>query len=299
MTLSRLRSKHPPEAGFALIEILISSVIAVIAAGAVFTLMQATTRSAADQRSRSQAYGVAQEDQARMRGMRIPILKSLNETRTVTLDSTRFTVVSTGQAINDVTGDSTCDATNNSTDYIKITSTVTWPGMRATPPTVIQSIVTPPNGSLDPNRGNLIVLATNAAGTPISGVGLTGTGVGTFSGSTNSAGCAAFLDQAAGNYTMTPTNISTYVDKDGDKPGSQAVGVVGGADNTVNLLYDRPGSVPVQFKTKNYRGSTRQLKLGHVDRLQYGDDHGEGLWHPRGNALRLDHRDVAVPLHLG
>jgi type II secretory pathway pseudopilin PulG len=258
MTLSRLRSQHAPEAGFALIEILISGVIAVIAAGAVFTLFQATTRSAADQRDRSQAYAVAQEDQARMRGIRIPVLKTLRETRTVTLDGTRFTVVSTGKYINAAVGDTSCTVSNNTADYIQISSTVTWPAMGATPPTVIQSIVAPPKGSLDPTRGSLTILAVNAAGTPISGVGVTGTGAGTFSGSTNSNGCVNFPDQPAGSYTLTPSNVSSLVDRDGNTPRAQTIGVVGGANNTINLLYDRPGSIPVAFRYRVGSGSTFQ-----------------------------------------
>jgi type II secretory pathway pseudopilin PulG len=264
MTLLRLRSKPAPEAGFALIEILISGVIAVIAAGAVFTLFQATTRSAADQRDRSQAYAVAQEDQARMRGIRIPVLKTLRETRTVTLDGTRFTVVSAGKYINAAVGDTSCTVTNNTADYIQITSTVTWPAMGATPPTVIQSIVAPPRGTLDPSRGSLTILAVNAAGTPISGVGVTGTGAGTFSGSTSSAGCITFPDQPAGSYTLTPSNVSSLVDRDGNTPRAQTIGVVGGANNTINLLYDSPGEVTINFRTKTYSGSTVASKADSI-----------------------------------
>ncbi len=60
--------------GFVLIEVLISGLIAVLVAGAVMTLFAATERSAADTRHRSQAAAVAQEDQARLRTMRIPTL---------------------------------------------------------------------------------------------------------------------------------------------------------------------------------------------------------------------------------
>ena len=153
MSPSRGRTTPPEEAGFALIEILISGVVAVIATGAVFTLMQATARTAGDQRKRTQAYAVAQEDQARLRAMRLPSLNRLNETRTVTVDGTEFTVVSTGTFANDVTGLLTCGNGTSSADYVKIASKVTWANMGATPPTEIRSIVAPPSGSLKPNSG--------------------------------------------------------------------------------------------------------------------------------------------------
>jgi Tfp pilus assembly protein PilV len=57
-------SPAPSEAGFALIEVLISGLIAVVVAAAVMALFATAERSAADQRQRTQAYGVAQDDQA-------------------------------------------------------------------------------------------------------------------------------------------------------------------------------------------------------------------------------------------
>ena len=56
----------PGEDGFILIEVLVSAVILAIVAGAVLTLITAATRSAASTRNHSTAYGLAQEDQARM-----------------------------------------------------------------------------------------------------------------------------------------------------------------------------------------------------------------------------------------
>lgn len=241
--------ERPPEAGFALVEVLVSAVVAVGMATAFLGLLNSTARTSADQRHRSEAYAIAQEDQARMRAMRIPDLIRVNGSRTVTLNGTPFTVASKGTFINDTTSTASCGAGSSSADYVNISSTVTWPGMGATPPTVIQSIVAPPNGSLDPTHGTLTISAQNAAAGPLSGVGLSGSGAGTFSGSTDAAGCAMFSDQASGNYTLTPT-AAGFVDKDGNPPAAQTVSVVAGSTNTVVLQYDRPGTIPVTFKTK-------------------------------------------------
>ncbi len=187
-----------------LIEVLVSAIMIVLVAGAVLTLLIATTHSAASERTHSEAYALAQEDQARLRSMRISTLNRLQQTRSVTLNGSTFTIESTGLFVNNTTGTASCTTGASSADYVRITSTVTWPNMGARAPAVIQSIVSPSNGSLDPSHGTLTISATNAAGTPLAGVGISGTGAGTFSGSTDSNGCADFADLPSGNYTLTP-----------------------------------------------------------------------------------------------
>ena len=236
------------EAGFALIEVLISAVIIVLASGATFGLLSASAHSSAEERHRSEAFGLAQEDQARLRALPISSLNRLNQTRTVTLNGNPFTIESEGEYINNKTGTSSCGQGTSSADYIQITSTVTWPSLGSRKPAEIQSIVAPPPGSLNPENGTLTISADNAAEAPISGIGLSGTGAGTFSGTTDSEGCAVFANQAAGNYTLTPSGVATgLVEQNGNPPGPQTVSVIAGSTSTVQLLYDRPGSIPIKF----------------------------------------------------
>jgi Tfp pilus assembly protein PilV len=250
--------------GFVLIEVLVSALVIAIVAGAVLTLISATTRSAADQRTHADAYAVAQEDQARLRSMRIAALNRLQQTRTVTLDGHQFTVESTGVFVNNSTGTtSSCTSGESSADYVRITSTVRWPEIGKRRPVTIQSIVSPSNGSLDPSHGTLTITTTNGAGAALAGVGISATGVGTFSGSTDSTGCANFADLPSGNYTMT-TSAPGYVDPQGDlSPWSTTVGVVSSSTQSVGLRYDQPGTIPVNFK---YRiGSSSEFKTATAD----------------------------------
>lgn len=242
--------------GFALIEVLVSGLIAVLVAGAVMTLFGVTERSAADSRYRSQAYALAQEDQARLRTMKIPSLNKLSQVRTVAVDGTNFTVESTAKYINNNTGDDLTCATGSSTvDYVKIASKVTWPGARAAEAASITSLVAPLNGTLNPAKGTLVFLATNATNTPISGIGVSGSGAGTFSGTTSSSGCAVFLEQAAGEYTLSITGVGTgLVDQDGNTPSTKGIKVSPEVTTTVPLLFDKPGKVPIKFSTRNYKG---------------------------------------------
>jgi Tfp pilus assembly protein PilV len=248
--------------GFALIEVLISGLIAVLVAGAVMTLFAATERSAADSRHRSQASAVAQEDQARMRAMRIPSLYKYSQSRPVAVDGTTYTVESTGKYINDKTGsDLTCASGNQTVDYVQIGTRVTWPGMRSGEAVTMKGLIAPPTGSLDPTKGTLVFMATNAAGTPLAGLGVSGGGAGTFSGTTSTAGCAVFLEQTAGAYTLTVSGVgSGLVDQDGNAPAPKPIKVNPEVTTTVPLLYDQAGSVKVKFTTRNYSGNVVTAK---------------------------------------
>jgi len=139
---------------------------------------------------------------------------------------------------------------------------VTWPGSIA--PVVIQSIVSPSTGSLDPNHGTLIVTVKNAATKGISGVGLSGSGPGTFNGTTDSEGCANFTDLPAGNYTVTPTGTG-LVGRDGEPPHAETQGVVAGGSTTLALEYDTPATIPVEFQSRIGSGST--FETAKVDSL--------------------------------
>lgn len=238
------------QAGFALIEVLISAVIALLIAGAVFGLIESSARSAAEERHGSVAYAIAQEDQARLRAMQVSGLNNLNQTNTVSLNGTTFTVESQGVFVNDATGTSSCGQETSSADYVKITSTVTWPSIGSRAPATIRSIVAPPNGSLDPTHGTLTIAVQNGNGEGVPGVGMSGTGIGSFSGVTDSGGCAQFADQPAGNYTLTPSGPAGLVEKDGNSPAPSTVSVVAGATSTVALQYDQAGSATIDFQTR-------------------------------------------------
>ena len=63
----------------------------------------------------------------------------------------------------------------------------------------IVSILSPSNGSLDPNNGTLAISVTTKQQAPIVGAKVFGSAV--LRGSTDAPGCAVFADLPAGNYT--------------------------------------------------------------------------------------------------
>jgi Tfp pilus assembly protein PilV len=245
MARKRDLATPPEEAGFALIEVVISALIIVMVGGAVLALISATTRSAAQQRARTQEYSLAQEDQARLRSMRISSLKNLKEVRSVTLNGAVFQVESTGAFVNNSSGASSCAENESSPDYVRIASKVKQKSGLGTP-VALESIVSPSSGSLDPSHGSLVVSATNGKGGALSNLVLTGSGSASFSGETDSNGCAIFADLPAGTYTLTPSGFG-LIDVNGKTPSGQEVQISGNQTQRVQLQLDQPGGLRVPF----------------------------------------------------
>lgn len=237
------------EQGSIIIEVLVSSIMLVIVAVGVFSAFDAAARSTAEERHRAQAHSLAQSDLARMRTMRISDLSNLDESRVETVDGTPYTVDSIATFQTDATGTASCESGTASADYIQIRATVSWPSIGSRPPVVAQSLVAPPNGSVSPDTGALAVQIEDAENVGIEGVGLSGTGDGSFSGATGENGCAIFANLPEGNYTLSVSG-SSLVDRDGSPPEPQSTSVVAESTNTVVLQYDDPGSIPVSFETR-------------------------------------------------
>lgn len=237
------------EQGSILLEALVSGILLVITAVGVFSAFDSGTRASAEERHRSQAEGLAQADLARLRTMRISALSNLLQTKVVTIEKTAYTVESAAEYQTDKTGTASCKAGTASADYIQVRSTITWPSLGSRAPVVEQSLVAPPNGSVSAKSGSLAVQIEDAANDGVEGVGLAGSGAGTFSGVTGSNGCAVFGDLPAGNYTLALTGAS-LVDKNGEAPKPQSTSVVEEATNTLALQYDFGGTIAVSFQTR-------------------------------------------------
>lgn len=241
------------ERGGVLIEVLVSSILLVIAAVGIFNAFDAATRSTAEQRHRAQAHGLAQSDLARMRTMKISALRNLHETRAVVVDGTTYSVESRGSFQGDKTSTASCKEGTVSADYIQITSIVSWPGLNAgRDPVTAQSLVSPPNGTLSAKNGALVVFVEGGGGAGVPNVGLDGEGVSSFSGATGNSGCAVFGDLPAGQYTLSasgPPGMSVFVDKDGEAPEPKLASVVAEGTNTVAFQADEGGEIVANFET--------------------------------------------------
>lgn len=257
MSRALTRAKRPGEGGYALIEVLISALIVVLVTGAVIQTLVASGHASANERHRSQAYAVAQEDQARLRSMQISALQQGLAPHTVTLNGTPYSVTSAATYVSAKTGATTCNGEGRA-DYVRIASSVTWPQMiEGAAPVSIESIVSPTTGSVDATSGGLAIYAHTSRLKPqvqaLSGVGISGSGPGSFSGSTNSEGCALFGGLPAGEYTVTPTAVG-LIDPSGEPPQPFVAKISGGSTLIKELQYDKGGSATVSFSVRNRAG---------------------------------------------
>jgi type II secretory pathway pseudopilin PulG len=204
-----LRLLADSQAGFTIIEVVISAVLVALIAGATASALVATSDLSGDQRRRSQADEIAQQDQERLRGMSAKALATLNQTRTVgPYEGTNYTVVSTGKFLSN-TGVSSCASSGvGAAAYVLVTSDVNWSANRRAHVTE-QSLITPLAG------GTLLTNVKDQNNAPLSGVTVTADGPDTESANTDSGGCTVFGGMTTGDYDVSVT-LANYVDPDGN-----------------------------------------------------------------------------------
>lgn len=239
------------QAGFALIEVLISAVILGLIVIATFTGFDVADHASADERSRAQADVIAQQDEDRLRSLQIDQLSGLSETRTVEYNKTHYTVESTGEFITDATGETSCSA-STAASYVRTTSKVTWSGAGTRNPVVETSLISPPAG------GALIVKIINSKGEPVAGMPIVATGpapsAGTVSATTGIKGCVIFAGLAEGEYKATASETGWINSKSGGAeplPAEQAVTIAPGTTDKKEFEFDHPGELKVSFATTN------------------------------------------------
>jgi type II secretory pathway pseudopilin PulG len=233
------------ESGFIIIEVLVSAIILALAAGAVLALITSTTRSAASGRNHGTAYGLAQEDQARLRTLRISTLNHLEQRREETIAGALYTIESEGIFVNNTSSSASCTESSNSADYIEIISTVSSPVLLR--PVSLQSVVSPSSGSLDPSHGNIAFQALDSRNNPLAGVKINATGPANFSGETEAMGCANFTDLASGNYRVT-IGANGLINPAGEETEIiSSAGVPAGGTEQVTTRWDEAAKIEPEF----------------------------------------------------
>lgn len=243
--VTRARNKPSDEDGFIIIEVLVSALILAIVAGAVLTLITATTRGAAVQRDRAVANDVAQADQARLRTLKISeISGNQPENKDYTRNGMVFHVHSEREYVNNKAQVASCEAGSNTPDYVQLTSRVSW--ATTTHPVVLQSVVSPSTASLNSAYGTLQVPTENAEGKPVAGVTITANGR---TATTGSEGCANFVSMPSATYSVLYNGYG-LINENGEKEPTQSVTVVGGKTPSVPstvFKWDYPASIKGTF----------------------------------------------------
>jgi type II secretory pathway pseudopilin PulG len=242
------------DAGFALIEVIVSAAVLAMISLAVLAGLDGATSSTGRESARAVASSLAEQDQERLRSMTIdPVANYGSQTRTVTVNGAEYTIRSTTRWVKDDTGQApSCASGASESDYVSITSAVTSNvvGTRIAPVTV-QSLYSPPV-KYRSGTGTLAVQMSNrdGAGVPNLTVHIAGTTSGTVSrdAPTNSTGCALFQYVPAGSYAVSATRPG-WVDRGGHPTASQTTTLVAGTVGLVAMDYDQAASATLTVKT--------------------------------------------------
>jgi Tfp pilus assembly protein PilV len=249
------------DAGFTLVEVLVSALLVILIASAAAGALIATGQFSGDQRTHSQADALASQDQERLRGLSDQQLGGLNQTRTVTLNGATFSVQSVSTYL-DTTGSSSC--TSTAAAYYKIASTVTWTDSLSSHPATLseESLLT------RPVTGDLLTQVTDQTLAPLPGVGISAAGASPQSDTTDSNGCVLFAGLTAGAYTVALTPGAGYVDPNGNSAptGSATVTTASTATTLGNPFhFGLAGSIVGTFTATSPTGAT----TGQADGLSW------------------------------
>ena len=243
---ARVRALRGDQRGFALIEVMMSSVVVAIVSVGVLAGLDAAGATSGGNKSRGIAASVAQEDQERIRALPADtVLQTAPGTRTVNVGGVAYSVQTRVRPV----GSSGSGCGDGS--LLRLVSIVTWPAMHGIKPVRTDSYLAPKPGSFQPGEGGVIVGISDRDGNPLAGVPVTLAGPRGGSDVTDTNGCASFLYYPAGNYTVS-FGMAGYVTTAGVSNVSQAVTVPDGAVASADFDYDRAASLTANVTTYPY-----------------------------------------------
>ncbi len=244
-----------PEAGFTLIEVLVSALLVALISAAVADALIAGAYTSADQRNRSVAHELAQQDQERLRGMSAQQLNGLNQTLPqITVNGTVYTVRSQAQFVGSSGG--TCSS--SAAAYFRTSSTVTWGNPSES--VVEESVITPPAG------GTLLAQVEDQTTAALSGVTVSASGPDYASGTTDANGCTVLAGLATGSYNVTLAKPG-YVDPNGNASPPNLTATVTSTGTTTpstSLMMGQAGTI-----TASFRDASRGTLSGEADGLSW------------------------------
>ncbi|MDQ3870660.1 MAG: hypothetical protein M3301_03465 [Chloroflexota bacterium] len=249
------------QSGATLIEVMVSAMLVAMLAVGVLRGLDAANANSGNNKARAVAADLAQQDQERLRAYRAKELSNARETRTRTVAGVPYTVTSRADWVSDTSGTQSCSGSSARADYLKISSTVTWPQMYGAKPVSVHSLVAPPNGSFG-SQGSLAVQVLNRSGAGVTGVAVEVSGPKAVGGTTDSAGCVFFGFLTAGNYTVKFSKPG-YVDANGVNQVVRTVGVQDEVTQNVPIDYDLAGGMTINVDTKRL-GVTMASKAAYV-----------------------------------
>ena len=243
-----MRSRFHAQAGFALIEVVVSAALLMVVAGGVLAGIDGPANISGKNEVRSQASSLAQQDQERMRAMPFSSLVGYTATTPVTVGGVTYSRYSSAVWIRDNNDTDSCSTPPDSTsgDYLKITSRVTPPGNGR--PVQLDSLVSAPPGASS-TKGTLAVQLKDQLDQPVVGQSVSIAGPVNMTVPTNAVGCAVFGLVEKGTYTITFQRTG-WVDPSAVNAVTRTTSVSVGSTNIVTHSYAQSGRINVSVDTK-------------------------------------------------
>jgi type II secretory pathway pseudopilin PulG len=243
------------EAGFALIEVIVSAAVLAIVSLAVLSGIDAANGASAREKARAVASNLAEQDQERLRAMPIEMLKTpptAGNNGDVTVDGVKYHIESKAQWItDDYGGEPKCGVAATGVEYLHIITTVKSAIVGTqVPPVVVDSLVAPTtewaegHGSL----GLKVVDRSETKGVPNVTVSAVSPGFTAASVVTDKDGCAVFKSIPQGAYTLS-VNQPGFLDSKGNQAASTTGTVVSKKLAFATLTYDRAITAQVGITT--------------------------------------------------
>ncbi len=246
------------EHGAALLEVIVSAVVLLIATGATLAVLDGSARSSGVSRDRLVASDLAEQELERLRGVSVRTLDGYTTTvRTVTVGQLGYTIETAVKSVNDLgSGASTCTSgTDKTADYFLLTVTVNRSAGTGTRPVVLRSLLAP-KSSTTGYKGTLSVPFEDRNGTPVPGMVVSATGPSSGSATSGGSGCAVFSYYPPGTYALS-YNRTGWVTPAGQTGAVTTSGIVSiGQTNITGVQrYDQAGRVDATVRTKAAPGA--------------------------------------------
>jgi hypothetical protein len=263
-----------------LIEVLVSAMLVSLIAVGTFVGFASSGSATANERANAQANVIAQQDEERLRGMTVTKLAQLGESAEPQYvaqnglcveelsnawsyctgtsyagqkyTGTVFTVISSAKFVTATASEEetpTCETSGGNADYIKTTSSVTWPSIGTHSPVTQSSLVAVPTGK------SLLVKVINQSEEAVAGatVELTATGAKQI---TPASGCVIFGGIPETEKTVK-VSASKYgwVEVNGKSPATATVVPTAGTTLTHTFQIGQAGAIDAEFESNGAKGA--------------------------------------------
>jgi hypothetical protein len=255
---SALRRLATAQDGSFLVEAMVSSLIIVIVGLGVLKSIDRGSRLGGEQKTQAVAGNVAQSEQEELHALPLSEQSNLRRSTTRTVGGVTYTIASRADWVNDTGGDASCATAGSTADYMKVSTTVTWPEMGTRKPVALASLIAPGVKAFDATQGSLAVQVTDRLGAGVGGLQVNLSGPTTLTDTTNASGCVLWGYLPAGSgYAVGFSKPPDYVTTDGSQVVSRPATVVGQQTSNVAVQYDRGGYLQTSFWTQRSVNGTK------------------------------------------